>query len=136
MRISYGWGSDGFFRFYENSDVVTSPQTATSTKKETSDSRSTQNRITDALLPGSGPILSRQDEDKPSFILVVLATSTACLGFVLLSTLIGFCCLWNKKNATEMGTYSQPNPGRGEHFEGREPYCICQNQEHHATVSF
>ncbi|XP_052763982.1 uncharacterized protein 5-like [Mya arenaria] len=136
MRISYGWGSDGFFRFPDKSDFVTSPQTTTPTSINTSDIRSTQNGITDALIPDKGTSVSRQDEYKLFFI--VFAITTGCLGVMLLSTLIGFCCLWNKKKATEMGTRYQPNPVGGVIYEGlrgREQELTYQNEQYYDDLS-
>ncbi|XP_052763985.1 uncharacterized protein LOC128205950 isoform X2 [Mya arenaria] len=122
MRISYGWGSDGFFRFHDKSDNATSPRTTTP-RRETSDHQSTQKALSDSL------------QDKHSSIVIALATSTGCLGFILLSTLLGVCFLWNKRKATGMGTHSQANPVGGEHYEGlrgREQNSVYQ---HYATLS-
>ncbi|XP_052763983.1 uncharacterized protein LOC128205949 [Mya arenaria] len=135
MRISYGWGSVGFFRFHDK--YADSRHQTTISRKETTDIRSTKNCSTDALLPGRGTTISKQDTDKPAFIVVALSTSTGCLGFMILSALF-FWCLWNKRKTNGMGTHSQPYSVGGEHYEGlrgREQEAVYQNEEHYACVS-
>ncbi|XP_052763980.1 uncharacterized protein LOC128205947 isoform X3 [Mya arenaria] len=138
MRISYGWGSDGFFRFHDKLDFVTSTLTTTSTTTETFYSRSTHKGKTDVFLPDRGTTISRKDEDKPSVLTVALATSTGFCFVILLSTILWVCYLWNKRKSTGMETHSQPNPVGGEHYEGlrgREQESVYQNEEQYASVS-
>ncbi|WAR17325.1 CPMD8-like protein [Mya arenaria] len=109
MRISYGFGSSGYFRFHDKSDVVSTHQTTTSRR--------------DAL------------HDTRSSIVIALAISTGCLGFILLSATLGGCFLWNKRKSTVMGTHSQANPVSGEHYEELRRKEQDSEYQHYATLS-
>ncbi|WAR17311.1 hypothetical protein MAR_031905, partial [Mya arenaria] len=52
---------------------------------------------------------SQKDEDERSYIVIGFATSTGCLGAMLLLTLLSVCLLWKKRKASGIGICSNLN---------------------------
>ncbi|WAR17326.1 hypothetical protein MAR_031920, partial [Mya arenaria] len=85
---------------------------------------------------GQGKPSSKKDEDDRSYIVIGLATSTGCLGAMLLLTLLSVCLLWKKMNASAIGPHSQANTVGGEHHEGLRGREQDLEYQHYAALSF